>query len=123
MLFRSGVLITGYNQNIIQSFDDKKTLLNLPELIKKARKLGEVKNLGENPVIIFSLGKSINEDATIVDDIQKWTIFISEDFKTLDVKMMKERNPNVLIIDDEFEWLDIDYNKLEIRKNFVCKNQ
>lgn len=106
-IFSSSPIYSSSKLTPIQFFDDSKTLKNIDVILKNASH-SEYKRIKEDE-ISFSLPVQIaDEQGEIIEVNWIYSAVLENDGKILKLKAFDENNPDVFVIDSEFERVEQD---------------
>lgn len=106
-IFSSSPIYSSSKLTPIQFFDDSKTLKNIDVILKNASN-SEYKRIKEDE-ISFSLPVQIaDEQGEIIEVNWIYSAVLENDGKILKLKAFDENNPDVFVIDSEFERVEQD---------------
>ena len=89
----------------IKSFDDSKTIKNIDVILKNAS-YSAYKKTSEDEITFKLPIQVADEQGEIIEVNRIYTIIIENEGKLLKLKAFNENNPDVFVIDSEFERLD-----------------
>jgi len=105
-IFSSSPMHSSSKLKPIHSFDDSKTIKSIDLILKNASH-AEYKKVNENE-ITFSLSVQVaSEQGQIIEVNRIYFAVLENDGKLLKLKAFDENNSDVLVIDSEFERIDL----------------